>query len=105
MDQNKNTNQPDDLDLSDRIIVLEDEDGSTEEFEVVDFVDYEDHDYIVLIPLNQDNDEAEDVVICEVVPGPDEDTDYYIGVEDDDLLDTVFGIFKQRNVEYFDFED
>ena len=93
------------MDLSDRIIVLEDEDGSTEEFEVVDLIDYEDHDYIVLIPLDQENDEAEDVVICEVVPGPDEDTDYYIGVENDEILDAVFGIFKQRASEDFEFVD
>lgn len=104
MDQNK-TNLPEDMDLSDRIIVLEDEDGSTEEFEVVDLIDYEDHDYIVLIPLDQENDEAEDVVICEVVPGPDEDTDYYIGVENDEILDAVFGIFKQRASEDFEFVD
>lgn len=105
MDQNKNTNQPEDLDLSDRIIVLEDEDGSTEEFEVVDLIDYEDRDYVVLIPLDQEDEAVEDVVICEVIPGPDEETDYYIGVENDDILDAVFGIFKQRAADDFDFED
>lgn len=104
MDQNK-TNQPEDLDLSDRIIVLEDEDGTTEEFEIVDLIDYEDHDYAVLIPLEQEDEDSEEVVICEVVPGPDEETDYYIGVESDEVLDTVFGIFKQRAADDFDFVD
>ena len=105
MDQNKNKNVPEDIDMSERIIVLEDEDGSTEEFEVVDRIDYNDHDYIVLIPVNQPENEAEEVVICEVLPGPDDETDYYVGVEDDDVLDTVFGIFKQRASDSFDFED
>ena len=104
MDQNKN-NQPEDLDFSDSLIVLEDEDGTKEEFELVDQIDYEDHDYVVLIPLNNEDEEVEDVVICEVVPGPDEETDYYIGVENDDILEAVFGIFKQRAADDFNFVD
>ena len=62
MDQNKN-NQPEDLDFSDSLIVLEDEDGTKEEFELVDQIDYNDHDYVVLIPLNNEDEEVEDVVI------------------------------------------
>ncbi len=104
MDQNKN-NQPEDLDFSDSLIVLEDEDGTKEEFELVDQIDYNDHDYVVLIPLNNEDEEVEDVVICEVVPGPDEETDYYIGVENDDILEAVFGIFKQRAADDFNFVD
>ena len=104
MAQNKN-NQPEDLDLSDSLIVLEDEDGTKEEFELVDQIDYNDHDYVVLIPLNNEDEEVEDVVICEVVPGPDEETDYYIGVENDDILEAVFGIFKQRAADDFNFVD
>ena len=104
MDQNKN-NQPEDLDFSDSLIVLEDEDGTKEEFELVDQIDYNDHDYVVLIPMNNEDEEVEDVVICEVVPGPDEETDYYIGVENDDILEAVFGIFKQRAADDFNFVD
>jgi uncharacterized protein YrzB (UPF0473 family) len=104
MDQNKN-NQPEDLDFSDSLIVLEDEDGTKEEFELVDQIDYNDHDYVVLIPLSNEDEEVEDVVICEVVPGPDEETDYYIGVENDDILEAVFGIFKQRAADDFNFVD
>ena len=63
------------------------------------------HDYVVLIPLNNEDEEVEDVVICEVVPGPDEETDYYIGVENDDILEAVFGIFKQRAADDFNFVD
>ena len=104
MDQNKK-GQPEEIDFSDSIIVLEDEDGTKEEFELVDQIDYEDHDYVVLIPLNNEDEEVEDVVICEVVPGPDEETDYYIGVENDDILEAVFGIFKQRAADDFNFVD
>ena len=104
MDQNKK-GQPEEIDFSDSIIVLEDEDGTKEEFELVDQIDYNDHDYVVLIPLNNEDEEVEDVVICEVVPGPDEETDYYIGVENDDILEAVFGIFKQRAADDFNFVD
>ncbi len=105
MNQDKNTNTPADEEFSDRIISLEDEDGSEEQFELLEIIDYEDHDYAVMVSLEQPDDAEEEVMICEILPGPDEDTDYYAPVESDAILEAVYDIFRQRASDDFDFAD
>ena len=55
-------------------------------------VEYEGEEYIVLI----ENDEnADEVVILKINP-IDEDTEEYLSIEDEDLLDKLFDIFKKK---------
>ena len=74
------------------LITLEDEEGNEIEFEFLDILEYEGEEYIVLI----ENDEnADEVVILKINP-IDEDTEEYLSIEDEDLLDKLFDIFKKK---------
>lgn len=74
-------------------ITLTDDNGEDVSFEVLDFIDYKEREFAVLLPFEDTEDE---VVILEVVPGEDEETDEFISVEDDSLLDEVFEEFLKR---------
>lgn len=74
------------------LITLEDEEGNEVEFEFLDVVEYEGEEYIVLIENDEDADE---VVILKINP-IDEETEEYVSIDDDALLDTVFEKFKKK---------
>ena len=74
------------------LITLEDEEGNEVEFEFLDIVEYEGEEYIVLIENAEDADE---VVILKINP-IDEETEEYVSIDDDALLDTVFEKFKKK---------
>ena len=74
------------------LITLEDEEGNEVEFEFLDLVEYEGEEYIVLIENDEDADE---VVILKVNP-VDEETEEYVSIEDEELLDKLFDIFKKK---------
>lgn len=85
----------------DNIIVLTDENGDEAEFEFLDLVEYEDEEYVVLLPAD---DESEEVVILRVEP-IDEENESYSAVEEQEILDAVFEIFKEKFKDEFNFED
>lgn len=83
------------------VLTLVDENGEETEFEYLDSIDYQDKEYLVLMPAG----EAEtQVVILEVQP-VDEETENYLSVEDEATLDAVYGIFKERYKDILTFED
>ena len=83
------------------ILVLTDDKGNDVEFEYLDSVDYEGKEYLVLLPV----DEAEtQVVILEVEP-VDEENENYLAVTDEVLLNTIYGIFKEKYKDILTFED
>lgn len=82
------------------IISLTDEEGNEVEFELIDSVDYENAEYLILLPLD---DEAAEVVILEVEPH-DDGTETYVTVSDEGTLTAVYEIFKERFKDIFTFE-
>jgi uncharacterized protein YrzB (UPF0473 family) len=82
------------------ILSLTDEEGNEVEFELIDSVDYEDKEYLILLPPD---DEAAEVVILEVEPHKD-GTESYLSVDDEAVLTAVFEIFKDRFKDFFTFE-
>ena len=89
----------------DNIVILNDEDGNEVKFEFLDLIDLEDEEYVVLLPVT-DEDEGE-VVILKVEDNDDEDSEEesYVSVEDEDTLNKVFEIFKEKFKDDFDFVD
>ena len=87
------------------LISLTNEDGTKVNFEFLDLIEYEGHEYTVLLPY-EDEDEAEDgtVIILEVIP-VDEETEEYVNVEDENILTAVFEIFKEHFKDDFNFVD
>ena len=86
----------------DEVIVLEDEDGNEVEFELGDKVVYEGKEYVVLLPLDEDDS---GIVILEYQETGDEEGDLFSDVEDDAILQAVFGIFKEKYQDEYDFID
>ena len=83
------------------ILTLTDENGVDIEFEYLDCIEYEGKEYLVLIPTEEGNNE---IVILEVQP-IDEENENYIAVENEDILDAVYEIFKTRYRDILTFED
>ncbi len=82
------------------IITLEDNEGNEVEFELLDVVEYEGEEYIVLI---ENDEEAQDVVILKI-ESVDDETENYVGIDDEELLSNVFETFKEKYKDEFDFE-
>lgn len=87
---------------NDNIIKLPFENGECGEFEILDSIEYDGNEYVVLLSVN-DTDKANEVIILQIEETCDEDEESYIGVDDPDVLDAVFEIFKENNYDDFDF--
>ena len=89
-------------DNQDYIISLTDDLGNEVQFEFIDLISYELETYVVLAPAD---DETADIIILKVLDTGDEEEETYVGVDDEDVLNAVYGIFKERFKDVFDFED
>lgn len=74
------------------LITLTDDEGNDVEFEFLDIVEYDGEEYIVLIENNEDADE---VVILQI-NSIDEETEEFVSIDDEEVLQTVFNIFKKK---------
>ena len=88
----------------DNIIVLNDENGEEIEFEFLDLIEYEGEEYVVLLP-NDEDDDAGEVVILKLEDTDSDDEESYVSVDDEDTLNRVFEIFKEKFKDDFDFVD
>ncbi len=84
------------------IITLEDDLGNEQDFEFLDVVEYEGVEYVLLLPTDEDEDAAE-VMILEV-QSLDDESEQYLGIEDEEILQAVFDIFKERYRDEYDFD-
>ncbi len=87
----------------DDIVVLIDENGEEVEFEHIDTIEMKDNEYVVLAPLDEDqeNDQEEEEVIILKVEHNENGEDSFVTIEDDDELDEVFNEFQSRIEEEF----
>ena len=85
----------------DSLVTFVDENGEEITFEFLDSIDYEDKEYLCLLPTEEGNNE---VVILEVEP-IDEENENYLAVEDEKILDAVYAIFKDHYKDILTFED
>ena len=88
MDENENNIPEEELD---NIIVLNDENGEEVPFEFLDLIELEGEEYVVLLPVEED-EEAEG-------------EESYVSVDDEDTLNKVFEIFKEKFKDEFNFVD
>lgn len=92
----------------DNIVILNDEDGNEVKFEFLDLVELDDEEYVVLLPVTEEGEEDEgEVVILKVEDNDDEESEEesYVSVEDEETLNKVFEIFKEKFKDDFDFVD
>ena len=88
----------------DNIIILNDENGNEIEFEFLDLIPFEGEEYVVLLP-NDEDDEAGEVVILKLEDTDSEDEESYVSVDDEEVLQKVFEIFKDKFKDEFNFVD
>lgn len=90
----------------DNVVVLNDEDGNEVQFEFLDLVELDEEEYVVLLPITEEGEEEEgEVVILKVEDSEDDEEESYVSVNDEDILNRVFDIFKERFKDDFDFVD
>lgn len=89
----------------DNIIVLNDEEGNEVQFEFLDLIEYEDEEYVILLPIEETEEDAGEVVILKVEDTDSEDEESYVSVDDQDTLNTVFEMFKEKFKDEFNFID
>lgn len=89
----------------DNIIVLNDEEGNEVQFEFLDLIEYEDEEYVILLPIEEAEEDAGEVVILKVEDTDSEDEESYVSVDDQDTLNTVFEMFKEKFKDEFNFID
>ena len=82
------------------LFTLTDEDGNEIKFEFLDFVELENENYVILYPIENNNDE---VVILRVQETEGEQ-DEYLSV-DEKTLQTVYAIFKEKFKDVYNFQD
>ena len=82
------------------LITLTDDEGNEIEFELLDVIEYDNDEYIVLI----ENDEDADEVVILKINALDEETEEYVSIEDEDLLQTLFDMFKKKYEGEINFE-
>ena len=83
------------------ILTLTDDNGNDVDFEYLDSIEYSGKEYLVLMPMEE---EATEIVILEIEP-VDEENENYLAVEDEGVLNAVFGIFKEKFQDVLEFED
>ena len=88
----------------DNIVTLKDEDGNDVKFEFLDLIEYEGEEYVVLLPHDEE-EEADEVVILKLEDTDSDDEESYVSVEDEDVLQAVFEIFKEKFKDDFNFVD
>ncbi len=86
------------------VITLTDSDGSDVDFEVLDIIPYNDHEYAVLLPVDDESDSPEAVILELLEAEEDNEEDMLQGVEDEEILNAVFNLFMEKNAGEFQFE-
>ena len=81
------------------ILTMTDENGADVEFEYLDCIELEGTEYLVLMPMDED-----EIVILEVEP-VDEENENYLAVQDEATLEAVYAIFKEKFKDVLTFED
>ena len=89
------------MEEEDSILTLTDENGEDMRFEYMDCIPYQGTEYLVLMPLETQENE---IVILAIEP-VDEENENYLAVEDEAVLDAVYGIFKERYKDILNFAD
>ena len=106
MEENKNNtpleNAGEELD---NILTLNDEEGNEVEFEFLDLIEYEGEEYVILLPVEDEEDEEEpgEVVILKLEDTDNEDEESYVSVDDEEILNAVFEKFKEKFKDDFNF--
>jgi len=91
--------------MEDNIVELKDEDGNDVKFEFLDLIEYENNNYVLLLPVEEVESEDADEVVILRSEGGDGEEESYVSVDDERVLNNVFQIFKEKFKDEFNFID
>ena len=97
-------NELDDEELN-NIIILSDENGEDVQFEFLDLIEYDSEEYVVLLPVVEEGEEDDGEVVILKVEDIDTEDESYVSVDDEEVLNSVFEIFKEKFKDEFNFTD
>ena len=83
------------------IITLTNENGEEVEYQLIDSITYENAEYVVLLPVDEEDCE----VVILAVEADDDEMENYVFVDDEEILEGVYAIFKERFADELDFDD
>ena len=86
------------------VITLTDSAGSDVYFEALDIVPYKEHEYVVMLPVDDESDSPEAVILELLEAEEDNEEDMLQGVDDEEILNAVFNLFMEKNADEFQFE-
>ena len=89
----------------DNIVILNDEEGNEVQFEFLDLIEYNGEEYVILLPVEDEISEEPGEVVILKVESTSEDEESYVSVEDEEVLNNVFEIFKEKFKDEFNFTD
>lgn len=87
------------------IIVLEDDLGNEVEFEFLDVVDYEGEEFLILMPVEEEDDDEDGEVLILKIVSVDDENETFEGIEDEELVNAVFEVFKNKWKDQLDFAE
>ena len=89
----------------DNIVILNDEEGNEVQFEFLDLIEYNEEEYVILLPVEDEISEEPGEVVILKVECTSEDEESYVSAEDEEVLNNVFEIFKEKFKDEFNFTD
>ena len=108
-EENLNGGVQNDEELDSNIVTLKDESGKDVNFEFLDLIEYEGDNYVILLPVEPAEDgEADEVVILKedkTTLNVEQGQESYVSVDDEEVLNKVFELFKEKFKDEFDFID
>ena len=89
----------------DNIIILNDENGEEVPFEFLDLIELDGEQYVILLPVEEEPEENGEVVILKVEDTDSDEEESYVSVDDEEVLNKVFEMFKEKFKDEFNFLD
>lgn len=83
------------------LLTLTDENGNDAVFEYLDVIEYQGKEYLFLMPADE---ESTEIIIMEIEP-VDEENENYLAIDDEELLNAVYEVFKEKYKDVLTFED
>ncbi|MBQ7689291.1 MAG: DUF1292 domain-containing protein [Clostridia bacterium] len=93
------------MDNETSLMKFQDEDGNVYLFELLDTVEFEGGEYAVMLPEEGSELDNGMVHIFEVAEELDSDTDTYLGIDDQRVIDEVYRLFLEAHGDEFNLTD
>lgn len=84
------------------IMTLYDEEGNAIDYELLDIISYNESLYVVFYPTVENDTE---IIILRVEESDNIEESLYIAEENEEILNEVYKLFKEKYADEFDFKD